>query len=235
MRYFTVSLLMSVFLSTVAYAGTGDTVPPVVFPTISARAQTKADFVPKGWIIEKEGNGDLNGDGVPDVMFVLHMNDPRNVIKNSGLGESKIDTNPRMLVIVFADKATNKYSLALANHTLIPRHTNPVMEDPFDDAKIIKGTIQVSLGLWMSAGGWGNSTFRYQEGCFKLIGYDSTETQRNTGETSDVSINYLTKKEKIVKGNIENDNKKISWKSIAISSLLCLDAVGNGLDFSPEN
>jgi len=218
----------------VAYTGTGDTIPSVVFPAIPVRAQTKADFVPKGWIIEEEGNGDLNGDGIPDLMLVLHMNDPRNVIKNSDL-----NTNPRMLVIAFADKATNKYSLALANHTLIPRNDSPVMEDYFNDAKIIKGTIQVSLVESSNVGSWSTSntkfTFKYLDGCFKLIGYDSMETQRNTGETNDVSINYLTRKAKIARGNMENDKEKISWKSVPMKSLLCIDTIGNGLGFSPKN
>jgi hypothetical protein len=91
----------------------------------------------------------------------------------------------------------------------------------------------------MSAGSWFTSqtklTFRYQDGCFKLIGYDSTRTKRNSGETSTVSINYPAKKMKIIKGNIENDRGNVSWKAVRTPSLLCLDAVGDGLDFSPES
>jgi hypothetical protein len=213
-------------------------VPPVVFPAIPAQAQTKAGLVPKGWTVEKESLGDLNGDGAPDLMLVLRMTHPGNVIKNDGMGVKELDTNPRMLVVAFADKATKKYSLALANHTLIPRETNPLMDDPLGDAEIVKGTLQVSLGFWMSAGSWFTSqtklTFRYQDGCFKLIGYDSTGTKRNTGEMSTVSINYLTKKAKITKGNVENDREDVSWKTVRAPSPLCLDAVGDGLDFDPE-
>ena len=236
-----VSLLLScLFLLTAVPAEADETeAPPVVFPAIPAQAQTQAGLVPKGWTVETESRGDLNGDGAPDLLLVLHMTDPRNVITNDGLGSSEIDTNPRMLVVAFADKAANKYSLALANHTLIPRHTNPLMDDPLESAAIVKGTAQVSLGFWMSAGTWFTSqtklTFRYQDGCFKLIGYDSTETKRNTGEMSTVSINYLSRKVKITKGNIEDDRGKVSWKTVRAPSLLCLDAVGDGLDFKPES
>jgi hypothetical protein len=215
-----------------------DSAPPVAFPTLPAQAQTKAGFVPKGWVVEKESSGDLNGDGVPDWMLVLQMSDPKNVIKNSGLGPDELDTNPRMLVVAFADKSTNKVSLALANHTLIPRLTHPTMEDPLENAAIVKGTVQVSISFFMTAGSWYTTQnkfmFRYQDGCFKLIGYDSTEIKRNTGEMSTVSVNYLTKKAKITKGNVENDDTKVSWKTVRTPSLLCLDAVGDGLDFSPE-
>lgn len=233
------SLLASLLLVTAARAGSDEMVPPVVFPAIPAHAQTKADLVPKGWAIETESRGDLNGDGAPDLMLVLNMTDPGNVLKNSGLGSQELDTNPRMLVVAFAETATKRYSVALADHTLIPRHTNPFMDDPLEGAAIVKGTVRVSLTFWMSAGSWYTSqtklTFRYQDGCFKLIGYDSTETKRNTGEMSTVSINYLAKKIKTTKGNVEDDPGKVSWKALRSPRLLCLDAVGDGLDFKPES
>jgi len=50
-----------------------------------------------------------------------------------------------------------------------------------------------------------------------------------------VSFNYLTKKAKITKGDIEDDRGDVSWKTIRTPSLLCLDAVGDGLDFSLES
>jgi len=233
------SLLSCLLLSTAARAGCEVIAPPVVFPRLPAQARTQAGLVPKGWTVETESHGDLNGDGAPDLMLVLHMNDPANVITNDGLGTRELDTNPRILVVAFAEKATKKASLALASHTLIPRHTNPLMDDPLEAAAIVKGTVQVSLSFWMSAGSWSTSqtkfTFRYQDGCFKLIGYDSTETKRNTGEMSTVSVNYLTRKVKVTKGSIENDRTTVSWKTVRAPSLLCLDAVGDGLEFNPES
>jgi len=230
--------LLCLLLSTAARAGSDDFAPPVAFPTIPAQGQTKADFVPKGWVVEKENQGDLNKDGVADLLLVLRMNDPKNVVKNDGLGPDELDTNPWMLVVAFAGKAAKKYSLALASHTLIPRHINPVMDDPLEDAGIVKGTVRISLVMFMSAGSWYTSqvkfTFRYQDGCFKLIGYDSTEAKRNTGETSTVSVNYLTRKAKISEGNFENDDETVSWKTVRKPNLLCIDAIGDGLEFNPE-
>jgi len=226
-----------ILFSPVVSARSDDTAPPVVFPSIAAQAKAKSDLVPKGWVIEKESRGDLNGDGVPDLLLVLHMTDPRNIITNNDLGTRELDTNPRMLVVAFADKIKNNYSLVLANHTLIPRHTDPVMADPFEGAGVVRGTVQVSLSIWMSAGSWSMSqtklTFRYQDGCFKLIGHDFTETQRNSGETSTVSTNYLTRKQKIATGTIESDREKVTWKTIGKRNLLCLGAVGDGLEFNP--
>lgn len=233
-----VLVLACLLLPTVVRAAADDSAPAVVFPTLPAKAQAKTDFVPKGWVVEKESLGDLNGDGAPDWMLALHMNDPKNVLENTVLGPDELDTNPRMLVVAFAEKSTKAYSLALVNHSLIPRLTNPSMQDPFEEAAIVKGTMQVSLNVFMTAGSWYTTqtkfTFRYQDGCFKLIGYDSTEMKRNTGEMSTVSVNYLTKKAKITEGNGGSDDTKVSWKTIRTPSLLCLDAVGDGIDFSPE-
>lgn len=231
------ALLLFTFLVPVCRADDEDA-PPVVYPSVPAQAQTKAGLVPKGWIIETESAGDLNGDGVPDLMLVLHMTDPRNVVKNEGLGPDELDTNPRMLVVAFTDKVTKKYSVVVSNRTLIPRHVIPTMDDPLSGAEIVNKTVRVSLGLWMSAGSWYTSkrtlVFRYQDGCFSLIGYDEYVAKRNTGETTSVSINYLTKKAKTSTGNFENDREKVSWKPVKVSKLLCLDAVGDGLEFSPE-
>ena len=36
-------------------------------------------------------------------------------------------------------------------------------------------------------------------------------------------------------GSFENDREEVSWKTLRTPKLLCLDAVGDGLDFSPES
>lgn len=209
---------------------------PVAYPAIPKDAGDAAGFVPNGWLLEKEIQGDLNKDGTPDLLLVLRMNDPKNVVKDE---YRELDTNPRMLVVAFADKAKKTYSVALADHTLITRHTHPNMDPPFDDgAAIVNGTLQISLGLFMNAGGWYTSnikfTFRHQDGCFKLIGYDSTVLKRNTGETQSVSINYLTKKARIGKGDAADDQEDFTWKTLSKKGLLCLEEVGDGLDFESE-
>jgi hypothetical protein len=213
-----------------AAAGAQDYERPVTYPTIPAVAQGAAGFVPKGWLLEIEKEGDLNKDGAPDLLLVLRMNDPNNVVKDE---YRELDTNPRMLVAAFADKAKKTYSLALADHTLITRHTNPNMDPPFDEgAAIVNGTLQVSLGLFMNAGGWYTSnikfTFRHQDGCFKLIGYDSRVLKRNTGEEQSVSINYLTNKALL------GGDRGETWETLKKPGLLCLGEVGDGLDFAPE-
>lgn len=228
-----------VLLIITAAASADELARPVAYPAIPAAAADPAGFTPAGWAVDMESRGDLNGDGAADLLLVLRMTDPQNVVREDGVVDRELDTNPQMLLVAFADLAKKAYSLALADHALIPRHTNPNMEPPLESAAIVKGTVQVSLHLFMTAGGWYTSntkfTFRYQDGCFKLIGYDSRALKRNTGAMESVSINYLTKKAKVTKGDLEDEETEASWKPLRRPDLLCLEAIGDGLDFEPEH
>jgi hypothetical protein len=214
-------------------------IPDVVYPRLAASAASAAAFVPDGWKLEKSAEGDLNRDGKADLVLLLRMNDPKNVLANHNqLGEDPFDSNPRILAAAFADGAG--YKLVLQNHTLIPRRVDPVVSDPIGNSKAVaieRGALFVRLYFFMSAGGWTsfNSAyrFRYQNGAFELIGFDRFTTERNSGETYDVSINYSTGKVEIATGNIESDDKKIATKKLRKGKRLTIESVGDGLEFDP--
>jgi hypothetical protein len=216
-------------------------IPDVTYPALPGRAASAEGFVPAGWLLEKQRTGDLNRDGAADLVLVLKQNDPKNVLPNKdGLGRAPFDTNPRILAVAFADKAGG-FSLALQNHTLIRRPDNPAMDDVLaenGDVTIQRGTLRVSLHLFMSAGGWGMSithlTFRHQNGRFELIGFDSDTIQRNTGELLKTSINYSTRVVIQAVGSIENDRMKTKRSTLPKRPLKALDELGDGLDFDPE-
>ena len=88
-----------------------------------------------------------------------------------------------MLIAGFRDGAG--YELAVADHQLIPRHENPNADDEFDEIKIANGNLKVVMHLFLSAGGWqmgGTAyTFRWQDGGFKLIGFDRDERHAQLG------------------------------------------------------
>jgi len=97
--------------------------------------------------------------------------------------------------------------------------------------------VQVKLHLFASAGGWSMGTigytFRFQNGRFELIGYDSDMTQRNSGETTAVSVNYMTGKMKLTTGPIENDKTRVRWRTLPKRPLLTVDQIGDGVEFDP--
>lgn len=212
-------------------------IPPVNYPTIARQSATPEGFLPRQWTLEARAIGDLNGDTRPDAALVLHMADPRNRISPSWDPNTKYDTNPRMLIVAFAKKEGG-YELAAADHKLIPRRENPNQDEPFDEVKIVGGTLRVKMHLFLEAGGWrmGGSayTFRWQDGAFKLIGFDRDSLIRNSGETEEVSINYLTGRKELKTGNIGSDDVESRTVKIAKKPLLDLTGIGDGLMFDPD-
>lgn len=215
-------------------------IPPARIPTLPATVLNLDGLIPAGWKMETKALGDLDGDAVTDVAMVVRGNDRALVLANEGLGSESLDTNPRMLVVALG-KPGGGYRIVVQNATLIPRHTMPTMSDPFDreagGLSIHGRTVRVRLELFMNAGGWGMSnttySFRWQNSRLELIGYDLNETQRNTGETRSVSINYSTGKVKIATGTIESDTDqdKVEWKTLPDRRRLSIDEIGDGLEF----
>src|SRR5262245_18638321 len=76
-------------------------IPEAVYPGLPQRAASADGFVPAGWKLETQVSGDLNRDGIADLVLVLRENNPKNVIEHENLGENPLDTNPRILAIAF--------------------------------------------------------------------------------------------------------------------------------------
>ena len=216
-------------------------IPEVAYPSIARIAQTPDGFVPKGWTTEFKSMGDLDADGEDDLVLVLRDAEPRNILDNAGFGPDRFNTNPRVLVVAL-HRPQGGYERVLADHTLITRPTEPNLDDPLEDGSSVvvrRGVLRVTLHLFANAGGWtmGNITyfFRLQQGRFLLIGYDSSMVRRNTGETEDISINYLTRKRKDVSGSIENNRRKVRLTTLPAGQPLALEQVGDGMDFDPDH
>lgn len=233
----------------VAGAATGvldpDKLPPVSWPTLASSGAQAKDFVPKGWVLEKQVSGDLNADGKPDLALVIRQNAASLRLlpyDDAPKSATRIDTNPRIVLVALADGAGG-YKLAGSSKALIPRHDNPSMEDPFQDLQMRRGSFTVSLLIFMNAGGWettGSSfTFRHEGGCVRLIGFDQTTTHRATLKSTSISANLLSGKMKTSEDDPEaEDGKrrrakpKEQWQELKQREPICLEHLGNGLEFS---
>ena len=215
-------------------------IPAASYPALVKHALSIEGFVPMEWRIEVQKTGDLNGDGRDDSVLVLRALDVRNVVDMRGEGgPEKFDTNPRILMVAFAN-AAGGYDLTLENHTLVARTTEPSAQDPLDPngvqaggVEIKNGTLQVTLGYFGGDMGHLTYTFRFEKGGFKLIGYDSIDVERSSGTINQLSVNYSTRRVKRSLGKISNDADKVTWITLPAKPLLTMEQVGDGLDFRP--
>lgn len=100
------------------------------YPKLSATGAKIDDFVPRGWKIIHQKEGDLNADKLVDAVLVIKNTDPKFVNQSEPLfgeavtdektGETKfiMDSNPRILAVLFKEK--DGYKLAAQNDSIIP-------------------------------------------------------------------------------------------------------------------
>lgn len=204
-------------------------------PTIPSTAATLKSFIPNGWKMILETTGDLNKDGLADQVMVIENTNPKNVIVNEGLGMNKLNTNPRILLVLFKT-TVNSYQLGVKNSGFIPSENDAestCLEDPLmqeGGITIEKGLLKISYQYWLSCGSWyvtnKEYTFRYQNQKFELIGYDDSSLHRSSGEMSSTRINFSTHKMSETTGgnefNEEENKPKTVKRTIESSKLLSL-------------
>lgn len=182
-------------------------------------------YIPAGWKKIAQATGDLNKDGKADIALIIQNTDPKNIIKNDSLGGETLNFNPRHLLVLL--NTGKSYQQVILNKN-IPRENDEdasCLVDPLEDGElsITKGKLNIVLVYWMSCGGWSRTTetyqFRWQNQQFELIGFDSDEFHRATGDQTRQSFNFLTSKRKIITGLNEFSEvavqPKVNWKNLS--------------------
>jgi hypothetical protein len=207
-------------------------------PAIPATAFSAEGFAPPGWEVVSSAEGDLDFDGHSDLAVILKGADPACITQAENASEP-LDTNPRVLLIAFA-KPEN-YVLQMTNAAVIPRKDDPYMDDPLttDAFTITGGVLHVGLTYWRSMGGWTTFStalsFRWDGRTFPLIGYERHTTNRASGETERVSVNYPARRAFITTGSIEDDKDGPKrWRHILRQTPETLASIGDGLAFEPK-
>lgn len=186
------------------------------------------DLVPENWNTLATAKGDLNSDGISDLTVVIQGADKENFEVSELYNQDTLNLNRRILGVYFGDGSGGFVKQAQSN-TFIPLKDSPTMDEPFDGIEITdKGILQIRFLFFYSAGSWYTSNhlyqFRFEKDKLKLIGYDSTDTHRATGEVTSYSINFLTGKMSITRGNFTKDEpESVEWREFKLIELKPLD------------
>jgi hypothetical protein len=171
-------------------------------------------IVPEGWEHE-EAQGDLNKDGIKDLVVIAKPNFKENMqTRDDGY---EYNFNSYILAIYFG-QAEGGFRLWKQYDTLFQPESEDISLDV--DIEITeRGTLKIDADPFASAGSWANDetnyTYRYQDGDFYLIGKETTTLIRNTGEMTTVSENYLTWKQQTIEDNaFEEVKKKETWTKL---------------------
>ena len=160
------------------------------------------DIVPHGWQ-HQEAQGDLNKDGIPDLVVVATPDDEENTrMRDDGY---VYNFNQPILAIYFGT-GQDQLQQWKQYDNVIPANED---ENCSHEVKLEitgRGTLRISDMLFCSMGSYETTvdtyTYRYQKGDFFLIGSDKEELQRNSGNTTIISENYLTWKRQETRYNV---------------------------------
>jgi len=209
----------------------------MAIPPSQGAKNKPTDFIPKGYVIhEYEGGsftegwdeikGDLNKDGLADVVLIIKGTDKNKIIVDESRG--RLDKNRRGIIVLF--NKGDHYELAAKNYTCFSSENEDggVYFAPELDVNIDKGNLYIDYGHGRY-GSW-SYTFKHQNGDMELIGYDSYSS-RGPVPLQEISINFLTKK-KLTRDNLnknddDQDQAKYqdTWEPYSIKKLIKLTEV----------
>jgi hypothetical protein len=158
---------------------------------IPPTADKLSGFVPAGWKIEQQINGDVNADGVADNLLKLVEDKPSE--DKEGV---KID-RARALVVVLKGADGKLMNAAVADKLLQCTGCGGAFYGVVDapaDVKIEKGVIIVDQDHGSRTVSGMTFRFRFESatGKFLLIGFDYRSGDRATGDAASESTNYVT-------------------------------------------
>jgi hypothetical protein len=155
---------------------------------VPAEGGSAQDFVPRGWKIEGQTEGDLNADSRPDTALKLIEDLPDET------ADGALNVRYRALLVLLKMADGKLHRAAAADRLLQCTGCGGMLGTGGGDITIEKGVLVV-----YQLSGSRESTdltqrFRYDPGTkrFVLIGEDTVSSDRLTGESVNESSNYLT-------------------------------------------
>jgi len=191
-----------------------------------AKNKTVSKFLPTGYVITQKVSGDLNKDGIKDLILIIKGTHKKNIIQDKYLG--KQDRNRRGIIVL--SKKKDDYKLLAKNYDCFSSENEDggVYMPPELSINIKKGNLYIHYSH--SRYGYWKYTFRFKGSNFELIGYDSSSSNGPVVDRK-TSINFLAKKKLIsvnTNKNIEEGGKEVfkdTWKEVNIKELIKLSKI----------
>jgi hypothetical protein len=223
-----IALLLAALAVWPAIAG-AQSKPPAdaPMPELPPRGGTVESLVPRGWTIEQRHQADFNRDGRTDALLLIRDSAQQEAMPR------------RILLVAVATAQPSSYVRSAANGRLVPRDDSGQLEDPMADGEITvrPGGFDLKIGMMPATGSYLAATmryrFRFEGGCFRLIGYDRAETHRGTLDTRDVSVNFLTGAVIQTTGNAQSSPTKTQRTRLSSNPRRCLGDLPSGWTFDP--
>ena len=175
-------------------------------------------YIPAKYVLFEAIQGDLNNDGIQDLVLIVKATDPTQWVNHEYRG--KLDRNRRGMIVLLADKG--KYKPILSNLSCFSSENEEggVYFAPELWLEINKGLLNVHYGHGRY--GYWNYSFRLQNQDLRLIGYDSSSNHGPYVE-SETSMNFLTDK-KVIRKNLNEDPDgeprfKETWSKAKVSPI----------------
>ncbi|MGB8507734.1 MAG: hypothetical protein WCD76_04970 [Pyrinomonadaceae bacterium] len=158
---------------------------------IPSAGKTLKDFVPRGWVIEEQANGDLNGDGAADAALRLIEDLPQ------AAADGAWNERFRALVVLLKKPDGTFERAGVATRLLYCSTCAGMLSDP-DGGNLSVAIKNGILNVYQLSGAREatdlTQRFRYDTRLkrFVLIGEDREVYDRPDGDGTTVSTNYLT-------------------------------------------
>ncbi len=173
------------------------------------------ELVPAGWERTTHATGDVNHDGIDDLVLLSWPDDEAGIaVRDDGF---RVNKNAPV-VAVYMGQSDGSYRLHSTDNTIL------MEQDEFffienEAVKVAdKGVFSITYGTFAAAGSWSNetytSTYRYQDGGIYLIGEDTSSFNRATLDTEVVSMNYLTGKRCTTVKKNSGRSPKPRWETV---------------------